>query len=203
LAQDLSKPNGKVHRIHRDGTIPSDNPFLTNETALPSIFSYGHRNPQGLAVHPQTDRLWDSEHGPMGGDEVNAIHGGRNYGWPEISYGRHYNGNILTRFEAKAGMEQPTWVYRPSTGVCGLDIYRGDQFPKWQGHLLVGSLKYESVDLLMVDGDRVIHRETIVKNLGRVRDVAVGPEGAVYVVLNGPDRVIRLTAIVDRIEATQ
>jgi glucose/arabinose dehydrogenase len=203
MAQDLSRPNGKVHRIHRDGTIPTDNPFVGLTDALPSIFSYGHRNPQGLAVHPETDRLWDSEHGPMGGDEVNAIRAGRNYGWPEISYGRHYDGRILTEFEGKPGMEQPAWVYRPSVAVCGLDIYRGDQFPKWQGHLLVGALKYESVDLLTVVDDRVIHIETIVKNLGRVRDVAIGPEGAVYIVLNGPGRVIRLTAIVDRIIASQ
>lgn len=202
-AQDLSRPNGKVHRIHRDGTIPTDNPFVGQVSALPSIFSYGHRNPQGLAVHPESDMLWDSEHGPMGGDEVNAIRAGGNYGWPEISYGRHYNGKILTDHERKPGMEQPAWVYRPSTGVCGLDIYRGEQFPKWQGHLLVGALKYESVELLTVDDDRVIHTETIVKNLGRVRDVAVSPDGAVYVVLNGPDRIIRLTAIVDRIQAMQ
>ncbi len=204
MAQDVSKPNGKVHRIHRDGTIPQDNPFVSHPpNALPSIFSYGHRNPQGLAIHPETDILWDTEHGPMGGDEVNAIRAGRNYGWPEISYGRNYNGSILTRFEARPGMEQPTYFYRPSPGLCGLDIYHGDEFPKWRGHLFVGALKYESVELLTVAEDRVLHAETIVKNLGRVRDVAVGPEGAVYVVLNGPDRIIRLTAIVDRIEATQ
>ena len=203
MAQDLSRPNGKVHRIHRDGTIPQDNPFVSQVDVLPSIFSYGHRNPQGLAVHPTTDRLWNSEHGPMGGDEVNAIRSGGNYGWPEISYGRNYNGSQLTAFERQPGMEQPAWVYRPSSGVCGLDIYRGAQFPKWEGHLLVGALKYESVDLLTVVDDRVIHRETIVKNLGRVRDVAVGPAGGVYVVLNGPNRVIRLTAIIDRIEATR
>lgn len=116
---------------------------------------------------------------------------------------RDYNGSILTPFERKPGMEQPAWVYRPSTGVCGLDVYRGEQFPKWQGHLLVGALKYESVELLTVVEDRVIHAETIVKNLGRVRDVAVSPDGAVYVVLNGPDRVIKLTAVVDRIQAMQ
>jgi len=202
MAQDLARPNGKVYRIHRDGTIPQDNPFVNQAGALPSIYSYGHRNPQGLAVHPETGKVWDSEHGPMGGDEVNAIRAGGNYGWPDISYGRNYNGSLLTPFERKLGMEQPAWVYRPSAGLCGLDIYQGSQFPKWQGHLLVGALKFESVDLLTVIDDRVIHTETIVKNLGRVRDVAVGPEGAVYVVLNGPGRVLRLTVIIDRIEAT-
>jgi glucose/arabinose dehydrogenase len=202
-AQDLSRPNGKVHRIHRDGSIPEDNPFVGREDALATIYSYGHRNPQGLAVHPETDVLWDTEHGPMGGDEINAIQAGRNYGWPVISYGRHYNGKILTELEAQEGMEQPTLFYRPSTGVCGLDIYRGDLFPKWRGHLFVGALKYESVDLVTVHGDRVLHSETIVKNLGRVRDVAVAPDGSVYVVLNGPGRVVRLTPIQDRILATQ
>lgn len=203
MAQDLARPNGKVHRIHRDGSVPADNPFVGTADALPTIYSYGHRNPQGLAIHPDTDVLWDTEHGPMGGDEINAIQAGRNYGWPTISYGRHYNGKILTELERQDGMEQPTFFYRPSLGVCGLDIYRGDLFPKWQGHLLVGALKYESVDVVTVAEDRVLHSETVVKNLGRVRDVAVGPEGAVYVVLNGPGRVIRLTPIQDRIQATQ
>lgn len=202
-AQELSRPNGKVHRIHRDGRIPDDNPFVGRDDALASVFSYGHRNPQGLAVHPETGALWETEHGPMGGDEINVLRAGGNYGWPEISYGRHYSGKILTEFEHLPGMEQPALFYRPSTAVCGLDFYRGELFPRWRNHLLVGALKYESVDLLTVTAGRVLHAETIVKSLGRVRDVAVGPEGAVYVVLNRPGRVLRLTPIQDRIAATQ
>ncbi len=202
-AQDLSRPNGKVHRLHLDGRIPKDNPFVERPDALPSIFSFGHRNPQGLAVHPETGRLWASEHGPMGGDEVNVIRNGGNYGWPEVSYGRNYDGSILTELERKPGTQQPAWVYRPSTGVCGLDVYRGDMYPRWQGHLLVGALKYQSVEVLTLDGGHVIHAETVVRNLGRVRDVAVAPDGSVYVVLNDPGRVIALTPIRDRIKAMQ
>ena len=202
-AQDLSRPNGKVHRLHLDGRIPNDNPFIERPSALPSIFSFGHRNPQGLAIHPETDRLWDSEHGPMGGDEVNVIRSGGNYGWPDVSYGRNYDSSSITELEHTPDTQQPAWIYRPSTGVCGLDVYRGDMFPRWQGHLLVGALKFESVEVLTLDGDHVIHTETVVKNLGRVRDVAVAPDGSVYVVLNDPGRVIALTAIRDRIMALQ
>jgi glucose/arabinose dehydrogenase len=202
-AQDLSRPNGKVHRLHLDGRIPNDNPFIERPSALPSIFSFGHRNPQGLAIHPETDRLWDSEHGPMGGDEVNVIRSGGNYGWPDVSYGRNYDSSSITELEHTPDTQQPAWIYRPSTGVCGLDVYRGDMFPRWQGHLLVGALKFESVEVLTLDGDHVIHTETVVKNLGRVRDVAVAPDGSVYVVLNDPGRVIVLTAIRDRIMALQ
>ena len=198
MAQDLSKPNGKVYRIHRDGRIPVDNPFLKTDGALPSIFSYGHRNPQGLAVHPETGMVWETEHGPMGGDEVNLIRPGLNYGWPEITYGRNYDGRVISEYERKPGMEQPVIFYRPSTAVCGLDFYRGDGFPLWRNHLLVGALKYESVDLLTIEADRVMHSETIVKGMGRVRDVTTGPDGAVYVVLNAPGTIVRLTPIRER-----
>ena len=120
-----------------------------------------------------------------------------------VSYGRNYDGSILTELKRKPGTQQPAWVYRPSTGVCGLDVYRGDMYPRWQGHLLVGALKYQSVEVLTLDGDHVIHAETVVRNLGRVRDVAVAPDGSVYVVLNDPGRVIALTPIRDRIKAMQ
>ena len=192
-AQDLTRPNGKVHRIHPDGRVPVDNPFVHIDHALPTIFSYGHRNPQGLAVHPQTGYVWDTEHGPLGGDELNLIAAGRNYGWPVISYGRNYDGTIFTEFTARPGMEQPILYWKPSIAVCGLDFYRGDMFPKWRGKLLVGALKYEVIQLLTIEQDRVMHREIIFKNLGRVRDVTVGPDGAIYLVLNGPDMLVRLT----------
>jgi glucose/arabinose dehydrogenase len=192
-AQDLSRPNGKVHRIRKDGRVPPDNPFVHQEGALPSIYSYGHRNPQGLAVHPQTGRVWDTEHGPLGGDELNLIAPGRNYGWPVISYGRNYDGKIITEFTHRLGMEQPVMYWKPSIAVCGLDFYRGDLFPKWRGKLLAGALKYEEIQLLSIEGERVLHSQKVLKNLGRVRDVAAGPDGAIYVVLNGPDIVVRLT----------
>ena len=192
-AQDLSLPNGKVHRIMKNGDIPKDNPFVSNPDAIKSIYSYGNRNPQGLAIHPVSDELWSTEHGPFGGDELNLIEAGKNYGWPIITYGRNYNGTIITEQPIKEGMEQPNLYWKPSIAVCGLDFYNGKMFPKWQNRLLVGALKYEEVRLLQIHEDRVIHEETIVKNLGRVREVQTGPDGAIYVVLNSPDKVIRLT----------
>ncbi len=192
-AQDLTHPGGKIHRIHRDGRIPDDNPFLKREGALPTIFSFGQRNPQGLAVHPVTGALWESEHGPMGGDEINLIRAGINYGWPAITYGLNYNGTLVSEFERKPGLEQPVLFWRPSIAVCGIDFYRGDLFPRWKNRLLVGALAFEEVRLLTIENDRVIHQETILKNAGRVRDVASGPDGAIYVVLNNPGTVLRLT----------
>jgi len=192
-AQDISRPNGKIHRIKRNGDIPKDNPFVEQAKALASIFSYGHRNPQGLAVHPETGQIWGAEHGPLGGDEINLCLSGKNYGWPVISYGRNYNGSIITDLVRKEGMEQPIWYWNPSTAVCGIDFYQGDLFPKWNNKLLVGALKYEDVRVLDIEKDRVMHEEVILKNAGRVRDVVCGPDGAIYVVLNDPGTVLRLT----------
>ena len=193
-AQDLSKPNGKVHRIHRDGRIPRANPFYGKKGAMGSIYSYGHRNPQGLAVHPQTGQVWATEHGPLGGDELNLLRPGLNYGWPVISYGINYNGEIITELFRKEGMEQPIFYWKPSIAVCGLDFYSGDMFPIWENRLLVGALKMEELQLLDIEKDRMMYRQTILKNAGRVRDVMTGPDGAIYVVLNGPGTVIRLSA---------
>ncbi len=192
-AQDNSLPNGKVHRIFPDGKIPSDNPFLNVKGAMPSIFSLGNRNIQGMAIHPVTGQLWATEHGPMGGDELNLILPGKNYGWPVITYGRNYNGSIITENTSYPGLEQPNYMWNPSPGLCGLDFYQGDMFPKWKNKLMVGALKYEDVTLVTLAGDRIIHTETILKNAGRVRDVSTGPDGAIYVVLNNPDVVVRLS----------
>lgn len=192
-AQDLSKPNGKIHRIHRDGRIPNSNPFYGQKELVQSIYSYGHRNPQGLAVHPQTGQVWATEHGPLGGDELNLIRPGLNYGWPVISYGINYNGEIITEMERKDGMEQPIHYWKPSIAVCGLDFYSGQLFPKWENQLLVGALKFEEVQLLNIEKDRVMYSQTLLKNGGRVRDLTTGPDGAIFVVLNNPDIIIRLS----------
>ncbi len=199
-AQNIDRPNGKIHRIYPDGSVPEDNPFYHEEGAFKTIYSYGNRNPQGLAVHPETDELWETEHGPRGGDELNLIKAGINYGWPVITYGLNYSGSPITDMVQKEGMEQPNLYWKPSIAVCGLDFYSGDEFPKWNNHLMVGALKYEEVQLLNITSNRVIHTETIVKNLGRVRDVAAGPDGTIYVVLNKPDAVIRLTLERDKYE---
>jgi len=194
-AQDLALPHGKVHRIEADGAIPSDNPFRDVPGALPSIFSYGHRNPQGLSRHPETGEIWESEHGPMGGDELNLLAAGANYGWPEIGYGINYNGQPVSDKIAAEGMQQPILYWVPSIAVCGIDFYQGDQFPRWKNNLLAGGLGYEELRRLVVQDNRVLHQELLLKNAGRVRDVACGPDGAIYVVLNGPDKILRLTPL--------
>ena len=191
MAQDLTKPNGKIHRIMRDGTIPKDNPFVGVEGAYPSIYSYGNRNPQGTIVHPETGVLWETEHGPKGGDELNVIKPGVNYGWPKISYGRNYSGTVLTPHTALPGMAQPVSQWTPSIAVCGLDVYTGDLFPEWKGRLMAGALAYQTVRLIDVEGENYVSEATLIKDKGRVRDVTTGPDGAIYVAL--PTRIVRIS----------
>lgn len=190
-AQDLSRPNGKVHRVTKEGGIPDDNPFVDQDGAIPSIWSYGNRNPQGLIIHPDTGVLWETEHGPRGGDELNAIERGVNYGWPEISYGINYNGTELTPYKTKAGMAQPVSQWTPSIAVCGLDVYTGGMFPEWNGRLMAGSLANETVRLIEVDGDKYVSEVRLISDKGRVRDVTTGPDGAIYVAL--PTKIARIT----------
>ena len=192
-AQDLRVAHGKIHRINADGSIPADNPFIRSENALPSIFSYGHRNPQGMALHPQTGDLWASEHGPMGGDELNLIKSGANYGWPMISYGINYDGTELTPHRRREGMEQPLVYWRPSIAVSGAAFYTGNLFPRWRNKLLVGALKDEELRLLDIDNERAMHQEILMKGQGQVRHVTIGQDGAIYVLLHKPGRVLRLT----------
>ena len=191
-AQDLSRPNGKVHRIHDDGRVPADNPFAKQAGAMPTIWSYGHRNPQGLAQHPVTGDLYDAEHGPRGGDELNRVLPGRNYGWPVITYGMDYDGSPITDLTTKAGMEQPVVYWVPSIAVCAIDFYTGDRFPRWRNDLLVSSLAAEELRRVVLDSGKSTKQEVLFKGIGRVRDVVSGPDGLVYVAFNGPDRVARL-----------
>ncbi len=192
-AQDITRPNGKIHRINIDGTIPEDNPFIDVDDAYKSIYAYGNRNAQGLAIHPQTGELWETEHAQKGGDELNIIRSGLNYGWDKITYGRNYDGSVSTEEVKLPGMEGPILFWRPSIAVCGLDFYSGQSFSKWKGHLIVGALKYEEVRLLDIEDGRVIHQEILLKDYGRVRDVCTGPDGAIYVVINKPGEILRLT----------
>lgn len=189
-SQDLARPTGKVHRIHDDGRIPADNPFVKDAKAAPTIWSYGHRNPQGLAIHPVTGDLYDVEHGPRGGDELNLVKKGLNYGWPVITYGMNYNGTAMTDLTAKEGMEQPLTYWVPSIAPCGANFYTGNLFPKWKNHLFIASLAAEELHRLEVVGDKVIAQEVIFKGLGRIRDVVSGPDGALYVLL--PNRIARV-----------
>jgi glucose/arabinose dehydrogenase len=205
--QDLTLPNGKIHRLHDDGRVPKDNPFVKTKDAIPSIWSYGHRNPQGLAMDPRDGTLYDTEHGPRGGDELNLVLPGKNYGWPMVTLGMNYDGTPMSyngpggmKVESVTemnGVEQPIAFWVPSIAVCGLDFYTGDKFPKWKSDLLVGALSQQEIRRVRIVDKKVISQEIIFKNVGRVRDVATGPDGLIYVILNGPDRLMRLTPVGD------
>jgi glucose/arabinose dehydrogenase len=189
-AQDLSRPGGKIHRLHDDGRVPADNPFVGDPAAVPSIWSYGHRNPQGLAFSPVSGELFSTEHGPRGGDELNLVRRGLNYGWPVISYGMNYDGTTLTELTAKEGMEQPIAYWVPSLATCGINVYTGDLFPKWKHQLFLASLAAEQLLRIEIAGGKVISQEVLFKDLGRIRHVITGPDGALYVLL--PKRIVRL-----------
>jgi glucose/arabinose dehydrogenase len=191
-AQDLSRPSGKVFRLHDDGRVPADNPFVGSKEAIAGIWSYGHRNPQGLAMDPRDGSLYDTEHGPRGGDELNLILPGRNYGWPVVTYGMNYDGTPMVADTEKEGIERPLTYWVPSIAVCGLDFYAGEKFPKWKNDLLAGALAQQEVRRIRIVDRKVVEQEVILKNIGRVRDVAAGPDGLIYVVLNQPDRIVRL-----------
>ena len=193
LAQNLDMPNGKMYRIRDDGTIPIDNPFYYTKGAIKSIWSYGHRNPQGLALHPSTRQLWEAEHGPRGGDEVNIILRGHNYGWPVITYGKNYSGTIISKLTHHEGMDQPVFHWTPSIAVCGIAFYDGSQFPEWKNNLLATSLKYERLHRVELDGMNMVKDEIIFEAESRVRDVEVGPDGIIYVALEDPGRIVKLT----------
>ncbi len=189
-AQDLSALGGKVHRINRDGSIPEDNPFIEHAGALASIYSLGHRDPEGAAINPSTGELWMVEHGPRGGDELNIIRSGNNYGWPMISYGNEYTtAPIGEGLRAKEGMEQPVYFWVPSIAPSGMLFYTGDLFPEWRGNLFVGALAGEHLVRLVLDGDRVVAEERLLVGRGtRIRDVRQGPDGAIYLLtsVRGP-----------------
>lgn len=183
-AQDLTVPHGKVHRIHDDGRIPKDNPFYNEKNAYQSIWCYGNRNPQGMDLNPVTGDLWATEHGPRGGDELNLIQKGLNYGWPVITYGMNYDGTPWTEFTHKDGMEQPAHYWLPSIATAGIDFYEGDGFPEWENDLLATGMSAEELQRMVIKDRKVVHVETILKKQGRVRDVATGPDGMIYVALN-------------------
>jgi aldose sugar dehydrogenase len=198
LAREPGRPTGKVHRIMADGSIPADNPFRGRDGALASLYSLGHRNPQGMAIEPSSGRIWATEHGPRGGDELNIIEPGADYGWPVVSHGVNYDGTVLTPDAGAPGVQQPVHFWRPSIGVSGLAFYRGKEFPLWEGKLLVTGLAPRDLRLLTLDGDRVQHEEIIFKAQGRPYEPVVGPDGAIYVVTDSPGQILRLTAQAQR-----
>lgn len=193
-AQDLSNHHGTVNRLHDDGRVPSDNPFVGRSGAEPSIWSYGHRNPQGLAIHPETGDVWITEHGPQGGDELNRVLPGRNYGWPVVGRGVNYGeGTPIHAALSRDDMESPVHFWVPSIGTSGLMVYTGDRFPGWRGDIFAGGLSGERLVRLAV-GDDMVREETMLQGIGRIRDVRQGPDGYVYVAIE--DRNDGLTPIV-------
>jgi glucose/arabinose dehydrogenase len=185
---------GRVARINPDGSIPKDNPFLGQATVLPETFSYGHRDPEGAAINPKTGELWMDEHGPLGGDEINIIRAGKDYGWPNVSYGRQYAGGVVGKgAHAKEGTEQPIYFWYPDIGPCGMMFYTGDMFPEWKGNLFIGALYGKFLVRLVLDGDRVVAEEHLLVDLAqRIRGVQQGPDGSVYVITDAGN-ILRLT----------
>jgi len=193
-AQDLGDHAGSVIRITGDGLVPPDNPFIDQANARPEIYSFGHRNLQGAVLHPQTGQLWTHEHGPQGGDEINIIQPGRNYGWPVITYGKEYATGFDIGTTHQEGMEQPLYYWVPSIAPSGMAFYTGDRFPQWRGNLFVGSLKFRLLVRLELDGEMVVNEERLLKDrLGRIRDVRNGPDGYLYLLTDETDgKLVRL-----------
>ena len=194
-AQLLNTPNGKIHRLNDDGSIPKDNPFIKNDNAIKSIWTYGNRNPQGLAIHPTSLIIFETEHGPKGGDELNILSSGNNYGWPEITYGKNYSGTTITKHTHKKGMEQPIIHWTPSIAVCGIDFYDGKPFKDWENNLLVASLKFENLYRLEIKNNKVFDQELVYQAGSRIRDVETGPDGYIYLALEEPGRIIRFIPV--------
>ncbi len=190
--QSLDNHLGKIHRIRDDGQIPNDNPFFNVQGAVSSIYTYGTRNPQGLTRHPVTGAIWEGEHGPRGGDEINRLAAGNNYGWPVISYGINYDGTTFTDLTEMAGMEQPIHYWTPSIAPCGMTFLSGDFYGAWENDLFVSSLKFEHLHRLKMDGNTVTGQEELLEGIGRVRDASMGNDGYLYIVVEGPGRLIRL-----------
>ena len=183
--QDLTRDGGKIYRLNDDGTIPADNPFIGVKNAKTAIYSYGHRNPQGLTIDPITGEIWEHEHGPMGGDEINIVKKGKNYGWPIISYGINYNKTSFTELTKKEGMEEPLFYWVPSIAPNGFVIVSSDKYPDWTGNLLVGSLKFQYLERLILKDNKVVKREKLYDNIGRVRNVVQAPDGYIYMAVEG------------------
>lgn len=191
-AQQLDRDGGKIYRLHDDGRVPQDNPFVNTPGAKPAVYSHGHRNPQGLTMHPVTGKIWEHEHGPMGGDEVNIIKPGVNYGWPIIGYGVNYNGQPLAVATSREGIEQPVFYWDPSIAPSGMAFIDSDNYgAELRNHLLVGSLKFNYIVHLVVEGDNVVANEIVFPGIGRVRNIKQGLDGYIYVATEG-EGIVRI-----------
>jgi glucose/arabinose dehydrogenase len=196
-SQNLANHLGTIVRLNDDGSVPFDNPFVTSRGAQPEIFSYGHRNVQGIAINPETGSVWTHEHGARGGDEINIVASGANYGWPAVTYGINYNGSPISDATEGEGFEEPIWYWNPSIAPSGMAFYEGDAFPGWQGDVFVGALAGSMLVRYEVDGDRVIGEEQLLTEAGhRIRDVQTGPDGMIYILTDDLDgQVLRLEPV--------
>ncbi|MCH8566679.1 MAG: PQQ-dependent sugar dehydrogenase [Balneolales bacterium] len=195
LAQDLSNHAGKTFRLYDDGRIPSDNPFTAHSNAQPEIFSFGNRNIQGMTMHPGTGEIWSNEHGPRGGDEINIIRSGNNYGWPKITHGVNYNGSIITPDTAAPGMEQPFHHWTPSIAVSGMAIiYNNEHYPRWHNSVFNGALAGQHLNRVVISGDTpsFVKEERLLSGIGRIREVLVAPDGYLYILEESNGRLIRI-----------
>lgn len=191
-AQGTDNDLGKVHRIFDDGRIPEDNPFYGKAPNSQTLYTYGNRNPQGLTQHPITKEIWEHEHGPRGGDEINIVKKGINYGWPTISYGINYDGKPITNLSKKEGMEQPLHYYLPSIAPSGMAFVTGDKYPSWKGNLIIGSLRFNYLERVVLKENKVIENHKELLNIGRMRSVKIGQDGFIYIGVENPGMVFRL-----------
>lgn len=189
---ELDNDHGKIHRLKDDGKVPDDNPFVKTKGAHGSIWSYGHRNPQGLIYDKENNRIWGIEHGPRGGDELNLIQKGNNYGWPLTCYGINYDGTILTDKKEMPGVTNPTHYWVPSIGPCGSMIVTSNKYPDWKGNLLIGALALRHIARVQLDGTKYIKEEKLLDNVARFRNIAEGPDGFIYAVTEGPGLLLRI-----------
>ena len=190
--QQLSNDHGKVHRLYDDGRVPQDNPFTGTNGASPTIWTLGHRNPQGMVYDSGTNQLWVVEHGPKGGDELNLIEKGKNYGWPKTSYGINYDGSTLTEHKEMEGIQNPVHYWVPSIAPCGMAQVTSNRYPGWKNDLLVGALSFKHIARVQLDNSRYIKEEKLLQDIGRVRAVAQSPEGYIYAVTEGPGQLVKL-----------
>jgi aldose sugar dehydrogenase len=190
--QQLDNDHGKIHRIYDDGRIPTDNPFAGQQGAKASIWTYGHRNQQGMAYDAANDRIWSVEHGPKGGDELNLIQKGKNYGWPKTSYGINYDGSILTEHKEMEGVENPVRYWVPSIAPCGMMLVTSDRYPGWKGNLLVGALAFRLIARVQLSDTKYVNEENLMKDTARVRHVAQSPDGYIYAITEGPGLLLKL-----------
>lgn len=194
-AQSIENHSGKTFRIHDDGRIPADNPFVGKANAKGEIWSYGNRNPQGLAFNPFTGELWAHEHGPKGGDEINIIGKGKNYGWPLITFGINYNDSIISADTAKPGLEQPIHYWNPSIAPSGMAFVNSDKYPGWKGNLMVGALAYASLYRCEITENDVTHVERLLAGEGRIRDVRLSPDGFIYIANETTGSILKLVPV--------